>query len=195
MSLPLISAAFFTLAILGLFLVYTAIRLGIKIVKVPTYLTLPYLSKKGTFHLPQNGSYTIWQKGKQRMLAPVDQFKPVITNILTGDQIKLTSILLFRITKTDLSGNASVQLFRFKAKAGDYLMELLEGSSISRVEQAISKPATLIATPFDPTKYAILVTKYQSPFLVLGLVWSILFSIAFIVVGLVFGINPHFIVG
>lgn len=195
MSLPLISAAFFTLAILGLFLVYTAIRLGIKIVKVPTYLTLPYLSKKGTFHLPQNGSYTIWQKGKQRMLAPVDQFKPVITNILTGDQIKLTSILLFRVTKTDLSGNASVQLFRFKAKAGDYLMELLEGSSISRVEQAISKPATLIATPFDPTKYAILVTKYQSPFLVLGLVWSILFSIAFIVVGLVFGINPHFIVG
>lgn len=129
------------------------------------------------------------------MLAPVDQFKPVITNILTGDQIKLTSILLFRVTKTDLSGNASVQLFRFKAKAGDYLMELLEGSSISRVEQAISKPATLIATPFDPTKYAILVTKYQSPFLVLGLVWSILFSIAFIVVGLVFGINPHFIVG
>lgn len=195
MSLQLISAAFFTLAVFGLFLVYTAIKLGIKIVKVPTFLTLPYLEKEGTFHLPQNGSYTIWQKGKQRMHAPVDQFKPVITNELTGEQIKLKPILLFRVTKTDLSGNASIQLFRFKANAGDYRIELLEGSSISKIEQTISKPATILASSFDPTRYAILVTKYQSPFLVFGFVWSILLSIAFIVVGLVFGINPGFIIG
>lgn len=95
------------------------------------------------------------------MLAPVDQFKPVVRIVLTGDQIKLTSIL-FRVTKTDLNGNASVQLFRFKANAGDYLMELLDSNSISKLEQAINKPATFIATPFDPTKYSILVIKYQS---------------------------------
>lgn len=195
MSLQLISIAFFTLAVLGLFLVYTAIKLGIKIVKVPVYLNLPYLNKKGTFHLPQKGKYTIWQKGKQRMRAPADQFKPFVTDVLTHEPIKLEPIWLFRITKTDLSGNASVQLFRFKANAGDYLMELLEGSSISKIEQAISKPATFLANPFDPARCSVLVTKYQSPLLVLGLVWSILLSIPCIVLGLVFGFNPHFIMG
>jgi hypothetical protein len=195
MSLQLISAAFFILAVFGLFLAYTAIKLGIRIIKVPTYLELPYLSKKGTFHLPQNGSFTIWQKGKQRMLTPVDQFKPVITNTLTGDQIELTSILLFRVTKTDLIGNISIQLFRFKAQSGNYLMELLPGRSITQVEQNLSKPLRSIASSFDPARYSILVTKYQSPLLVFGFVWSILLSIAFIVSGLIFGINPDFIVG
>ena len=193
MSLQFISAAFFILAALGLYLIYIAVKLGIEIVKVPTYLELPYLSMKDTFHLPQKGKYTIWQKGRQGMHAPVDQFKPVLTNISTGKRIKLSPIVVFRITKTDLSGNASVQLFSFKTDAGNYLMELSEGSSISKIEQYISKPITKIARPFDPSKYAILVTKYQSPLLVLGFVWSILLSIAFIVTGFIFGFNPHFI--
>ena len=147
-------------------------------------LEIPYSQKSSELILTKQGSYSIWHKGQFFTKAPLDEFRPEITDTSTGLKTKLTS-MLFRPNANN-GRTARMELFRFTAPAGRYLLELKEGKSISGIE---SRAINLIpARMVDYDKYYIQVRESQPLYLLAaGIALVVLFSLC-IIGGLVFGI-------
>ncbi len=175
---------FFSLIPVGIIILIFSIKLVQKTFSGNVILNLPYLHRLSEFVLPKPGYYSIWQEGQFFRKAPLDEFRPEITSKSTGLKIKLWPSL-FR-PNTNNGRTARMELYRFSAPAGGYIMELAEGSSISVTEKSIIKivPAKMV----DYDKYYIQIRESQPRFIaIIGIVLITLAGFC-IIGGLVFGI-------
>lgn len=175
---------FFLLIPVGIVILIFSLRLMGRYYNGNTILELPYTLKTAVFDINQAGEYSIWHKGRAFRKAPLDKFRPVITDFATGENISLRS-LLFRPNKND-AVKARMEIFKFSAPAGRYKIELAEGSSITGIENAFIK-----MMPFpevDPNEYFIQVRKSQPFAIMITYVLILVIAALAILGGLVLGI-------
>jgi hypothetical protein len=187
LPIPLIRVLFFCLVPVGIYLLVVSIGLVRKGFGGKIIVELPFATRRVNFSIPKPGSYSIWQKAPLFQKVPVDAFKPVITRQLTGEKVPL-SASFSRASRNDGS-TGRMELFTFPAAAGDYTLELTEGSSISALERFAGKaiPAREVA----PGQYFIQVRE-NPPFYysVVGIP-LIVVSGLLIVGGFVLGLLAH----
>ena len=149
---------FFSLIPVGIIFLILSINSVRKTFNGDIILNLPYLQKSSQFVLTRQGNYSIWHEGQFFTKAPLDEFKPEITNRLTGQKIRLIPSLLRPNSNNGKS--ARMELYRFTAPAGEYFLELNEGSGISAIEKNIIN--MIPAKKVDYDKYFIQVRESQS---------------------------------
>ncbi|MFO7620545.1 MAG: hypothetical protein R6W81_04685 [Bacteroidales bacterium] len=174
----------FCLIPVGIILLILSIRLVNKTFSGNILLEIPYARKTAEFSLPRAGTYSIWHKGESFRKAPLDEFKPVIIDKSTSEEMKLSSLLL-RLNSNNRK-TARMELFRFSAPAGNYIIALTEGSSITGLENSI-----IGLTPFkmaDPDKYFIQVRESQPLLITLAGIVMIVLAGFCILGGLILGI-------
>ena len=175
---------FFCLIPVGIVILIFSLRFVQKTFSGNIILEIPYCQKSAEFILTSPGKYSIWHQGQFFRKAPLDEFKPEIINKSTGEKIKLSS-MLFRPNANN-GRTARMMLYRFSAPAGNFILELTEGSSVSAVENSLIRliPAKMV----DYSKYFIQVRESQPViFVVLGIVMMVLAG-SCIIGGLVIGI-------
>jgi hypothetical protein len=175
---------FFSLIPLGIIILIFSVKLVQKTFSGNIILELPYLCKSSEFVLTKPGYYSVWHKGQFFRKAPLDQFKPEIISKLTGLKIKLWPSL-FRPNAND-GRTARMELYRFTAPAGEYKLELTEGSSISFAEKSIISVVPARMVEYD--KYFIQVRESQPRFVAMIGIGLIALAGLCIIGGLVFGI-------
>lgn len=175
---------FFLFIPVGIILLIFSIKLVRNTFSGNMILEMPYLQKSAQFELTKSGKYSIWHKGQFFRKAPLDEFRPVIIDEFNNREIRLSSIL-FR-PNTNNGSTARMELFRFSAPAGKYRIELVEGSSITGIENRLIKqiPAKMV----DLDKYFIQVRKSQPLILLIAGIVLITISGLCIIGGLVMGI-------
>ena len=175
---------FLSLIPVGIVVLIFSIDLVKKTYSGNVILEIPYNRKSATFILDNPGGYSIWHKGQFFRKAPLDEFRPEITDLSTGLKIKLSS-KLFRPNANN-GRNARMEIFRFSAPPGRYLLELKEGSSISGVENSLI--GTIPAGMVDYDKYFIQVR--ETPPLLLSLAGIVMIVLGGLCItgGLVFGV-------
>ena len=175
---------FFSLIPLGVILLIFSIKSLHKSFSGNVILEIPYSQKSADFELRNHGIYSIWHKGQFFRKTPLDEFKPVITTKTTGKEISLSSHL-FR-PNTNNGKTARMEIFRFSAPAGNYLLELKEGSSISKKENSFIRQLPLKMV--DHNKYYIEIRESQPRiFVLIGILMAVLSGLC-IIGGLMFGI-------
>jgi hypothetical protein len=174
----------FCLIPLGIVLLMFSIRLLKKTISGNIILEIPYARKTAEFSLPRSGTWSIWHKGESFTKAPLDEFKPVIIDKSTSEEIKLSSLLL-RLNSNNRK-SARMELYRFSAPAGNYILALTEGSSIAGLESSIIGMTSFKMT--DPDKYFIQVRESQPLFITLSGIVLIVLAGFCIIGGLVLGI-------
>ena len=175
---------FFCLIPVGIIILIFSIKFVQKTFSGNIILEIPYSQKYAEFILDKPGTYSIWHKGQFFRKAPLDEFKPEIINKSTGLKIRLTSFLLR--PNSNNGKTARMELYRFYASTGRYIMELTEGSSISGAENIFIRLIPVKMVDYD--KYFIQIRESQPVFHVLiGIVLITLGGLCMIG-GLVFGI-------
>lgn len=182
---------FFLLIPVGIVLMIFSIKMMRNTFSGNIILEIPFSQKSALLVIDKPGNYSIWHKGQFFRRAPLDQFKPVITNESDGTEIRLSSIL-FRPNSNN-GTTARMELFRFSAPAGKYRLELVEGSSISKIENSFIKRLPVKMVDFD--KYYIQVRKSQSLIILIAGIVLITFAGLCIIGGLVLGILSDQIFG
>jgi len=147
-------------------------------------LEVPYTLKSAEFTLDKPGNYSIWHQGRFFTKAPLDEYRPEVTDLSTGRRLRLAS-RLFRPHGNN-GRNARMELFRFKAMPGTYRLELKEGSSISGVEEKLI--GTIPAGRVEDNSYFIQIRESQPGFLSLAGITGIVLGGLCIIGGLVSGI-------
>jgi hypothetical protein len=147
-------------------------------------LEIPYSQKSAELIIPRSGHYSIWHKGQFFRKAPLDEFRPEIIGKSTGEIIKLSSLLLR--PNTNNGKTARMELFRFSAPAGKYMLELAEGSSINVVENTFIRLLPVKMVDYD--KYFIQIRETKPVFhILIGIVLAVMAGLC-IIFGFVFGI-------
>ena len=175
---------FFCLIPVGAVMLFFSIKSLKKTFSGNIILEIPYNQKSSELILSKPGYYSIWHTGTSFRKAPVDEFRPQITDRSTGSGIRLIQSLF----RPNISGfkTARMELFRFQAPAGSYTLDLVEGSSISGLESGI---IDLVPAPeVDHTKYFIQVRESQPRISVVIGILLIILSGFCMIGGLVFGI-------
>ena len=155
--LTFLQILFFSIIPVGIILLIFSIKLVRNSFTGNIILEMPYLQKSAQFEITKPGTYSIWHKGQYLRRAPLNEFRPVIINETESTEIRLSSIL-FRPNSNNAS-TARMELFRFSAPQGKYRLELVEGSSISGVENSFIKRLPVKMVDYD--KYFIQVRKSQ----------------------------------
>lgn len=175
---------FFSLIPAGIILLIISINSVRKTFSGDIILNLPYLQKSSQFVLTGQANYSIWHQGQFFRKAPLDEFKPEITNRWNGQKIRLIPSLLRPNANNGKS--ARMELYRFTAPAGEYVLELKEGSSVSPVENNII--SLIPAKKVDYDKYFIQVRESQPRILAFIGIFLIGLAAICIISGLVLGI-------
>jgi hypothetical protein len=148
---------------------------------------VPFATRRANFSIPKPGSYSIWQKAPLFQKVPIDAFKPVITHQLTGEKVML-SASLSRASSNDGS-MGRMELFTFLAPAGEYTLELTEGSSIAAFESIIAK--AIPAKEVNTRQYFIQVRENPPFYYSIVGIPLIIVSGLFIIGGFVLGLLAH----
>ena len=181
MSILSIRIFLFILILIGIFIVFKAIKLLKNAFNGVKLLTLPYNDNLGHFTVSKSGVYAIWHKGPLFKKTPLTQFRPHILNTATDKEIKLNrSILSPRSNNFD---TGRVELFTFKAEAGRYELKLIPGSSTSKFQAMIW--AAIQLSDIDLSHYSIEIQKSQAQIFTILSIPLLLLGIASIVGGLV----------
>lgn len=184
MSILSIRIFLFILILIGIFIVFKAIKLLKNAFNGVKLLTLPYNDNLGHFTVTKSGVYAIWHKGPLFKKTPLTQFRPHILNSATDKEIKLNrSILSPRSNNFD---TGRVELFTFKAEVGHYELKLVPGSSTSRFQAMIGGAIPL--ADIDLNHYSIEIQKSQAQIFTILSIPLVLLGIASIVGGLVVGL-------
>jgi hypothetical protein len=175
---------FFLLIPAGVILLVFSIKILRKSFSGSIIVEIPYSQKTAEFKVLKPRHFSIWHKGQFFRKAPLDEFRPRIIDRSTGENIRLHS-LLFRPNSNN-GRSARMELFRFTAPAGEYILELGEGSSVSGLENSLI--GLIPAKKADYDKYFIQVRESQ-PFLITFLGIALTALSGFLIIGgLVFGI-------
>jgi len=184
MSILSIRILLFILVLIGIFIVFKAIKLFSNAFNGIILLTLPYNDNAGSFTVSKPGVYATWHKGPLFKKTPLTQFRPHIINTATNKEIKLNhSILSPRSNNFD---TGRMELFTFRAEAGHYELKLVPGSSTSRFQAMIGSAISL--ADIDLSQYSIEIQKSQAQILTILATPLLLLGIAGIVSGLVVGL-------
>jgi hypothetical protein len=175
---------FFLLVPVGVILLVFSIKLIRKSFSGNIIVEIPYSQKTAEFTVLKPGNYSVWHKGQFFSKAPLEEFRPRIIDRSTGTDIRLGS-LLFRPNANNIR-NSRMELFRFTVPAGDYILELGVGSSVSGLENTLI--GLIPAKKVDYDKYFIQVRESQPLFLTLLGIALIVLSGLCIIGGLVLGI-------
>ena len=174
----------FILVLIGIFIVFKAIKLFSNAFNGIILLTLPYNDNAGSFTVSKPGVYAIWHKGPLFKKTPLTYFKPHILNTATDKEIKLNRSMVSPRSNNFNTGR--MELFTFKAEAGHYELKLVPGSSTSRFQAMIGGAIPL--TNIDLNHYSIEIQKSQAQILTILAIPLLLLGIAGIVGGLVIGL-------
>jgi len=184
MSILSIRIFLFILVLIGIFIVFKAIKLFKNAFNGVKLLTLPYNDNLGHFTVSKSGVYAIWHKGPLFKKTPLTQFRPHILNTATDKEIKLNrSILSPRSNNFD---TGRVELFTFKAEVGRYELKLIPGSSTSRFQAMIGGAIPL--ADIDLSHYSIEIQKSQAQIFTILSIPLLLLGITSIIGGLVVGL-------
>jgi hypothetical protein len=184
MQTTLFQIFFFCLIPVGVFILIRAIKLLKKTFNGEIILEIPYSRKISTFEITKPGVYAIWHKGQIFRKAPLNKFKPLIRNTITKEEIVL-SPSFFRLNSNN-GRTGRMELFRFSAPSGIFQLELMEGSSVTLFEQAISGLFPL--KKVDIENYFIQVRESQPFYYILIGIPLVSLAGFLIIGGLVFGI-------
>lgn len=184
MQTTLFQIFFFCLIPVGAFILISAIKMLKKTFSGEIILEIPYSLKISTFEITKPGVYAIWHKGQIFRKAPLNKFKPLIRNTVTKEEIML-SPSFFRLNSNN-GRTGRMELFRFSAPSGKFQLELMEGTSVTLLEQAISGLFPL--KKVDIENYFIQVRESQPFYYVLIGIPLISLAGFMIIGGLVFGI-------
>lgn len=175
MPLPAIRIACFCLVPIGIYILIKAIQQLRRAFNGNILADISYSTKRADFTVPAAGHYAIWQKGRLFKRTPVNQFRPLITNNLTHETVVLSPTILGMSSGDGYESR--MVLFNFKAVAGDYRIELVEGSSVRGIQRLLADRLTPPGSaPPDPAHYSIQVrqsipfylTLISIPLLILG---------------------------
>ncbi|MGP9545853.1 hypothetical protein ACT3QR_12705 [Psychrobacter sp. AOP7-B1-25] len=184
MSILSIRILLFILILIGIFIVFKAIKLLKNVFNGVKLLMLPYNDNLGHFTVSKSGVYAIWHKGPLFKKTPLTQFRPHILNTATDKEIKLNRSILSPRSKNFDTGR--VELFTFKAEAGHYELKLVPGSSTSRFQAMIGGAIPL--ADIDLNHYSIEIQKSQAQILTILSIPLLLLGITSIIGGLVVGL-------
>ena len=174
----------FSLIPFGVIILIFSIKILQKAFSGNIIIEIPYSTKSAEFTLTEAGNYSIWYKGQFFSKAPLDEFKPEITDRSTGVSVRLTSKLFRPVT--NIGNSARMELFRFTAPPGKYVLELKEGSSISGIENSIIRLMPFRMVDYD--SYTLQVRQSQSILKSLTGIILIVFAGFCIVGGFIFGL-------
>ena len=184
MSILSIRTLLLILILIGIFIVFKAIKLFKNAFNGDVLLALPYHDSVGNFTVSKSGIYAIWHKGPPFKKTPLAQFRPHISNTATDTEIKLNhSILSPRSNNFD---TGRMELFTFLAEVGHYELKLVPGSSTSRLQAAVGNAIPL--ADIDLSRYFIEVKESQSQILTILAIPLLLLGILGIVGSLVLGL-------
>jgi len=184
MSVLSIRILLFILILTGIFIVFKAMKVFRNAFNGVILLTLPYNDTAGSFTVSKSDVYAIWHKGPLFKKTPLNQFRPHIINTATDKKIKLNrSILSPRSNSFD---TGRMELFTFRAEAGNYELKLVPGSSTSRLQAMIGGALPLV--DIDLSHYSIEIQKSQAQILTILAIPFLLLGIASIVGGLIIGL-------
>lgn len=184
MSILSIRILLFIIVLIGIFIVFKAIKLFSNAFNGIILLTLPYNDNAGSFTVSKPGVYAIWHKGPLFKKTPLTYFKPHILNTATDKEIKLNRSMVSPRSNNFNTGR--MEIFTFKAEAGHYELKLVPGSSTSRFQAMIGGAIPL--TNIDLNHYSIEIQKSQAQILTILAIPLLLLGIAGIVGGLVIGL-------
>ncbi|MGH8819213.1 MAG: hypothetical protein ACREX5_21635 [Achromobacter pestifer] len=192
MDLTLTRVLLFGLSLAGVPLLVFAVRLITGAFAEKILAEVPYTKKEASFSIVTPGIYAIWQKAPLFNKTPIGEFRPEVRSSQSDQPLTLRPSLMRQSVNNGLTGR--MELFKFFAPAGDYRIALVEGSSVSKIELALSKllPIGKTAAPAD---YFLQVTKARSPFVLLSGIFLTLIAAGSILGGLVLGFLAHQFVG
>ena len=173
----------------GVFLLIKGIKFIRKSIGGAVALDMPLMQTEATFTIAKAGNYAIWQKGRTLGRMAINMLAPDISNIQTGEKLRIQ--LPVAVVNTNDGSNGKIRVFLFYALAGQYRYQL---SADPAARDAWLASLRTIKTK-DPTKFFIEVKESRpAGWLVLGIL-MVLLSAACIITGLVFTINPEAISG
>ena len=175
---------FFSLIPFGIILLIFSIKLIHNTFSGTIVHEVPYSLKSSEFDISAGGYYSVWHKGPFFRKAPVADYKPVVTNASTGENIRLTHSI-FR-PNSNYGRSSRMELYRFYAPGGRYIFNLAEGSSITKAEKKLID--LIPAKKVDPDRYFIQVRESQPGISVVIGILLIIVSGFCLIGGLVFGI-------
>lgn len=175
---------FFSLIPLGIIVLLLSLKFVQKAFSGRIILEIPYSQKAAEFTLNEPGTYAVWHKGQYFRRAPLDEFKPEIIDRSTGLGLKLSSFILR--PNTNNGATARMEIARFSASPGKYVLQLSEGSTVSGVEQSLIRLLNVKMVDYD--KYFIQIRESRPVSSVLIGILLLAFSGLCIFGGLVAGI-------
>ncbi|MGO2019753.1 MAG: hypothetical protein ACTH7W_04815 [Psychrobacter sp.] len=183
MSILSIRTLLLILILIGIFIVFKAIKLFKNAFNGDVLLALPYHDSVGNFTVSKSGIYAIWHKGSLFKKTPLTQFRPRIIHTATNKEVKLShSILSPRSNNFD---TGRMELFTFRAEVGHYELKLVPGSSTSRLQTAVGNAIPL--ADIDLSRYFVEVKESQSQILTILAIPLLLLGILGILGGLIVG--------
>lgn len=100
MKTEIIQTLLFCAVPLGIVLLINGIKLLKKKISSPIIIELPYQQNTETFKINESGKYAIWHIGDLFKKNHVNQFKPDIANMDTGEKIQLQ----YSVLRTHVNG-------------------------------------------------------------------------------------------
>ncbi|MGE8640076.1 MAG: hypothetical protein ACN6PR_15590 [Achromobacter sp.] len=188
MDLTLARVLLFGLSLAGIPLLVFAIRLISRAFAEKILVEVPYRQKEASFSIAATGTYAIWQKAPLFKRTPVGEFRPEVRSSSSGQPLALRASLLRPTVNNGLTGR--MELFTFFAPAGQYKIDIVDGTSVSKVELALSALLPVRKT-VRPDDYCLQVTKARSPFILLAGIFLCLIAAGCIIGGFVLGIVAH----
>ncbi|GAB4055027.1 BRCT domain-containing protein [Spirosoma litoris] len=108
--------------VIGIYLLIQGIKRIMKAAGGSVLLKLPLTQKSGQFVVTNAGDYTIWQSGRTLQRVPMKMSAPTIQALLTGEKVTVNPT--FSSIRVNNGWEGRIQLFTFRAEAGEYKLEL-----------------------------------------------------------------------
>lgn len=175
---------FFSLIPLGIIVLLLSLKFVQKAFSGRIILEIPYSQKSAEFTLNEPGTYAVWHRGQYFRRAPLDEFKPEIIDKSTGLNLKLSYFILR--PNTNNGKTARMEIARFSASPGEYVLQLAEGSTVTGVEQSLIRFLHVKMVDYD--KYFIQIRESRPVLSVMLGILLLTFSGLCIIGGLVGGI-------
>ncbi|QMW01200.1 hypothetical protein [Spirosoma foliorum] len=151
------------LGVLGIFLLIQGIKRILKAAGGSVLLKLPLTQKSGQFVVTKAGDYAIWQSGRTLQRVPMKMSAPTIQALLTGEKVTVNPT--FSSIRVNNGWEGRIQLFTFRAEAGEYKVEL--------------------ASPYPESTYALEIRERKPGYLLVFGILLVLIAAACLITSLV----------
>ena len=147
MNLAVLRILFFACIPIGIWLFIKGIKMVHKVFNTNILAEIKLSDENVSFEITKSGKYAIWIKAPAYQKNYLDKIKVVIYNQDRQQYMNLQyNFLSSQFTRSNNGSNGKMKLLTFKAEAGNYKMELVEGSHLDIIQKGVG--AIL------PTKYA-----------------------------------------